>query len=274
MSVEVDDEKLILVAAFDRATDALGRMIASGDANGLARRIGDRDDLAVLVEFMQVTIGTAGAHPTTRLDAAAGHLHQVHRIGGPAETNDRPLIANLVGVASPQNLSGAVGFGLQRLAAGLADVGETMPSLGDVDSRRDDAIEHNSADRVCRDRFDGDADAAGVIVFRRRDRLNGRVANEAGQFDRAGVGVGQRRVEPNDAADRNDVRRGVVNANGRRVADVRALSAATGQPIAMHRFGGGDQSVVIGSGDRQAGRRVGRVLANQVTPKTAKFPSG
>ena len=108
---------------------------------------------------------------------------------GRPETHNRPLVASLVGVASPKDLSGAIGFGLQRLAAGLADVGEAVPRLGDVDSRRDDAIEHDSANSVCRDRFDGDADAAGVFVFRRRDRLNGRVADEAGQFDWAGVGV-------------------------------------------------------------------------------------
>jgi hypothetical protein len=99
--VEVDDDELILVAAFDRAANPLRRMIASGDADGLAGRVGDRDDLAVLVEFVQVAVGTAGSHPATWLDTALGHLHQVNRIGGPAKANDRPLIASLTGIASP-----------------------------------------------------------------------------------------------------------------------------------------------------------------------------
>ncbi len=65
-----------------------------------------------------------------------------------------------------------------------------MPCFGDVDLCRDDTIEHDSGDLVRRDRFDGDPNATAVIVFGWRDRFNGRVANEAGQFNGTGGWIG------------------------------------------------------------------------------------
>ncbi|WP_146389220.1 hypothetical protein [Allorhodopirellula solitaria] len=66
-----------------------------------------------------------------------------------------------------------------------------MPRFGDIDLGRDHAIEDDSADFVVTDGFNRDTDAASVIVFGRFGRFDRSVANEASQFDWAGVGVGE-----------------------------------------------------------------------------------
>ncbi|TWT51024.1 hypothetical protein Pla22_38000 [Rubripirellula amarantea] len=95
VAIKVDDEILIFAAAFDRATDALSRMVASGDANHAARRIIDRFDLTVFVQLEQVAIGAAGSHPTPGCDSAGWDFDEVDQIGGPADSDDRPLSASL-----------------------------------------------------------------------------------------------------------------------------------------------------------------------------------
>lgn len=62
VAVEVNDEVLVFAAAFDRATDALGRMIAGGDADDFAGRIFGGLYLAVFVELKQVAVCCAGSH--------------------------------------------------------------------------------------------------------------------------------------------------------------------------------------------------------------------
>lgn len=190
MTVEIDDQVLVIVTAFDRAADALGRMIASGDADGFAGGIFDGLDFAVVVQFEQVAVRCAGPHSPSWCDAALGHLHQISRVGGSSDSDDCPLAASLRWIFPPEDLGRSIGLGLQRVAAGLTHVSEAMPCFGDVDLCRDDTIEHDSADLVRRDRFDGDANATAVFVFRWCDRSDCRVANEAGQFNGARRWIG------------------------------------------------------------------------------------
>ena len=56
MTIERDDEVLVFAAAFDRTSDSLGRMIASGDADHIAGGIIDGLDLAVFVKLEQVAV--------------------------------------------------------------------------------------------------------------------------------------------------------------------------------------------------------------------------
>ena len=95
MPIERDDEVLVFAAAFDRAADTLGRMIASGDADHVAGGIINGFDLAVFVKLEQVAIGAAGSHPTSGRNAAGWDFDEVDRIGGPAHSHDRPLPAGL-----------------------------------------------------------------------------------------------------------------------------------------------------------------------------------
>jgi hypothetical protein len=81
---------------------------------------------------------------------------------------------------------------LQRIAAGFGDVGEAMPCFGNVDLGGDHAIEDDPADFVDADRFNCDADAAGMFVVGRCDRFDRGVTNEARKFDGAGFGIGDR----------------------------------------------------------------------------------
>ncbi|MBB3205459.1 hypothetical protein FHS27_001259 [Rhodopirellula rubra] len=127
----------------------------------------------------------------------------------------------------------SVGLRLQCVATRFGDVGEAMPGFGDIDLGRDDSVEDDSADFAIADRFDRDAESARVVVFGRANRFDGRIANEAGQFNRAGFGIRDGRIESGDAANRDDRTRRVVNANGRRVSQVCSLTTAAGQTVAM-----------------------------------------
>lgn len=124
-----------------------------------------------------------------------------------------------------------------------------MPGLGDVDLSSGDSIEDDPTDFAVADRFDRDADSAGVVVFGRANRFDGRVADEAGQFNGAGFGIRDRRIESGDAADRDDCARRVVNANRRCVSKVCSRTAAAGQAVSMCRLGRRQQSVVFDRGD-------------------------
>ena len=166
-------------------------MIPCGDSYCVASRIRDRFDLALFVELIQVAICTASPHPSTASDATDRNLDKVNRISRPPDSNDGPLVTELVDVASPQNLCRSVRLRLQRVTDRFADVGKFVPSLYDVDSRSHDAIEHHAADFVFRDRFDGDPNATCMFVFGRAHALNRCIANEAGQFHRADGRIGQ-----------------------------------------------------------------------------------
>lgn len=249
MSIKTDDQVLVFVAAFDRTADALGRVIASCDADGFAGGIFDRFDFSVFVQLKQIAVRRAGSHSPSWCDAALGDFDEIDRIGGPADLDDCPLPAGSGGVFPPKDLGRSIGLGLQSVAAGFTDVGEAMPCFGDVDLGRDDTIEHDSADLVRRDRFDGDANATAVFVFGWCDRFDCRVANEAGQFNGTSRWISQRRFKADDAADRNDRAGYVVNADRRCISQVRSRAGTTGEPVAVRSVGRGEQSVVLGRRD-------------------------
>ena len=83
MAVEIDDEVLVFVAAFDRAADALGRMVASGDADSFAGGM----DLNVLAALRD----EAGDNPAQALFdfTMSGHkvLRKMERAGMDPKTN-------------------------------------------------------------------------------------------------------------------------------------------------------------------------------------------
>ena len=249
VTIERDDEVLVFAAAVDRTADSLGRMVASGDADRAAGGIINGFDLAVFVQLEQVAIGAAGSHPTPGCDSAGRDFDEVNRIGWPADTDHRPLSASLGWIFAPQDLGRSVGLRLQRVAAGLGDVGEAMPRFCDIDLGRDDSVKDDSTDFAIANRFDRDTNSAGVFIFRRQDRFDGRVTDEAGQFNRTSFGIRDRRIESGDAANRDDGTRRVVNANGRCVSQMRSRTTAAGQTVAMRRLGRRQQSVVFDRGD-------------------------
>lgn len=175
-------------------------MISGGDSYCIANRVCYRFDLAGFVELIQVAVRAARPHPSAASDATNRNLDKVDRISGPTDPNDRPLVTELVEVASPQNLCRAIRFRLQCVTGRFANVGKLVPSFDDVDSRSHHAIEHHAADLVFRDRFDGDPNATCMIVFGRAHTFNRCVANEAGQFHRANGRISQRRLEADDSA--------------------------------------------------------------------------
>ena len=64
-----------------------------------------------------------------------------------------------------------------------------MPGFVDVDLRGNDSVEDNSTDFTIADRFDRDTESAGVFIFGWANHLDGRVADEAGQFNGTGFRI-------------------------------------------------------------------------------------
>ncbi|KAA1258268.1 hypothetical protein LF1_07840 [Rubripirellula obstinata] len=108
-----------------------------------------------------------------------------------------------------------------------------MPCFGNIDLGCDDSVKDNSADFAIADWFNRDADSAGMFVFGRANCFDRRVADEAGQFNRTGFGIRDRRIKSGDAANRDNRARRVVNANGRCVSQVRSRTATAGQTVAV-----------------------------------------
>ena len=187
----------------DRSANTLRRVIPSGDSYCVPSRIRDRFNLARFVELIEVAVRTASPHPSTASDTAGRSLHKVNRISRPPDTNDCPLVTELVKVTSPQNLCRSIWFRLQRVTGRFANVCKLVPRFDDVDSRGHHAIEHHAADLVFRDRFDGDPNATCVFILGRAHALDRCVANEAGQFHRADGRIGQRRLKADDSANRD-----------------------------------------------------------------------
>ena len=124
-----------------------------------------------------------------------------------------------------------------------------MPRFCDIDLGSDDSVEDDPANFAVADRFNRDADSAGMFIFGWADRFDRRVADEAGQFNGAGFGIRDGRIESGDAANRDDGTRGVVNANGRCVSQMRSWTTTARQTVAMRRLGRRQQSVVFDRGD-------------------------
>ena len=187
----------------DRSANTLRRVIPSGDSYCVPSRIRDRFNLARFVELIEVAVRTASPHPSTASDTAGRSLHKVNRISRPPDTNDCPLVTELVKVTSPQNLCRSIWFRLQRVTGRFANVCKLVPRFDDVDSRGHHAIEHHAADLVFRDRFDGDPNATCVFILGRAHALDRCVANKAGQFHWPDGRIGQRRLKADDSANRN-----------------------------------------------------------------------
>jgi hypothetical protein len=60
-----------------------------------------------------------------------------------------------------------------------------MPNLLDIHTGGDHAVEHDAADFVPGDRFDGHAESTRVFVGYGGHRSDGRIAHEASQFRRS-----------------------------------------------------------------------------------------
>ncbi|MFN3193816.1 MAG: hypothetical protein ACE361_25110 [Aureliella sp.] len=148
-----------------------------------------------------------------------------------------------------------------------------MPGFLDVDQSCRDAVEHNSANFVFRNRLDRNANSTcGTICSRLPDFDRG-VAYESCKFNRAFEWIGKRSLETTGSTDGNGFIGDVVNADGRRVLRMRPRTATTRQPVLMKRIGGREQSVVLGGRDIQlvAGSDSSR---HQSIPSALKFPSG
>lgn len=148
-----------------------------------------------------------------------------------------------------------------------------MPGFLDVDQGCDDAVEHDSANFVFRNRLDRNTNSARVTICSRLSDFDRGIAYESCKFNRSFEWIGKRSPETTDSTDRYRIVGDVMNADGRRVLHVRPRTSATRQPILMNCIGSCEQSVVLGGRDIQlvAGSNSSH---HQSIPSALKLPSG
>ena len=100
----IADAQELWIAGIDWATNSLGGVIADSDTNGVARRVGDRFDLTIFVELVQLAVGASGLQPKSGRDATGGHLSEVSAVAWIADPHHCPLFACGYGISTPQNL--------------------------------------------------------------------------------------------------------------------------------------------------------------------------
>ena len=103
-----------------------------------------------------------------------------------------------------------------------------MPSFLDVDQGCNDAVEHDTADFIFRNRLDRNADSARGTVCSRLPDFDRGVAYESCKFNGSFEWIGKRSLETTDSTDRYCFVGDVVNTDGRRVLHVRPRTTATG----------------------------------------------
>jgi hypothetical protein len=124
-----------------------------------------------------------------------------------------------------------------------------MPGLLYVHPGSDHSGKYHATDFVLRDRLDGHTEPTRVLFGDRSNRLDRGIAYEASEFRGPHVRIAQWGVKTDDSTDGHSGRRLVVNANGGSVANVGAVSCATGESIASNCIGRHQQTVVFRCGD-------------------------
>lgn len=96
-----DAEILITFVVGNRTSNPLSARVASDNANALSIRFQDLLNGASIVELKEIAIGGTGRKTSATRDATAGNLHQERRIGWLPDSNNSPLDARLIRIASP-----------------------------------------------------------------------------------------------------------------------------------------------------------------------------
>jgi hypothetical protein len=124
-----------------------------------------------------------------------------------------------------------------------------MPGLLDVHTGSNHSGKYHATNFVFGDRLDGNTEPTRVLVGDRSNRLDRGIAYEASKFRRPHVRIAQWGVKTDDSTDGHSGRTLVVNANGGSVANVGAVSCATGETITSDGVSGRQQTVVLRCGD-------------------------
>lgn len=148
-----------------------------------------------------------------------------------------------------------------------------MPGLLNIHPSSHHAGEHNAADFIFGNRFNGDAQATRVGFSVRTDRLDRGIPNKTSEVHWAFVRIAQWGVKTNDSTDGHSGRTLIVNANGGSVANVGAISTATRETIASDSICGRQQPVVFGCGDVESLARFNATCHYSI-PNALKFASG
>jgi hypothetical protein len=127
---------------------------------------------------------------------------------------------------------------LQAQATGIGNVGVLVPGFLHENPGSHHAGEDNTPDLILGNRLDGHAEESRVRARVGLDRLNRSVANESSELVGPRVRIAQWGLKTDDTTDGHSGRRLVVNPNGGSVANVGAVSYATGKSIASNRIGG------------------------------------
>ena len=148
-----------------------------------------------------------------------------------------------------------------------------MPGLLNVHTGSNHSGEYHATNFVFGDRLDGNTEPTRMLVGNGSNRLDRGIAYEASEFRGPNVRIAQWGVKTDDSTDGHSGRRLVVNANGGSVANVGAVSCATGKSIASNCIGGRQQTVVFRCGDVESLARP-NASCHYSIPNALKFASG
>ncbi|MFN3193912.1 MAG: hypothetical protein ACE361_25600 [Aureliella sp.] len=203
-------------------------MVAGDNADLLAVDVKNRFDLAGLVELEQVAFTASRDDSFARGDATGRNFDEVNDVLRMADSDDSPLDSGFSWIPSPKNLRGSLRLRFKNEAGRERCVGILVPGLLDVDQGCHDAVEHDSADFVFRNRLDRDANSTCGTICSWLSNFDRGIAYESCKFNRSFEWISKRSLETADSTDRNCFVSDVVNADGRRVLHMRPGTTATG----------------------------------------------
>jgi hypothetical protein len=120
-----------------------------------------------------------------------------------------------------------------------------MPGLLNIHTSGNHAGEYHATDFVFGDRLDSHTESTFILLGDRPNRLDCRIPYEPSECYIVDVRIAQWGVKTNDSTDGHSGRRLKVNANGGSVANVGAVSSATGKSVTRNCIGGREQTVVF-----------------------------
>ncbi|AMV31631.1 hypothetical protein VN12_05890 [Pirellula sp. SH-Sr6A] len=120
-----------------------------------------------------------------------------------------------------------------------------MPGLLNIHTSSNHACEYHATDFVLGDRLDGYTESTHMLVGDGSNRLDRGIAHEASECCIVDVRIAKWGVKTDDSTDGHSGRTLIVNANGGSVANVGAVSCASGESVTRNGIGGRQQTVVF-----------------------------
>jgi hypothetical protein len=272
-SIVSSKQELIVMDRWDGTSNALCARVPHDYPHGIVRCIDHRLDLTRFIEGHEIAERGTCLKIRSWRNASGWNSNEEHSMCRLSDANDSPLNTYLILVASPQDLSRAVGLRLECRSTRVGDIGILMPSLLNIHTGCDDACKNYTPNFVFCDWFDGYTESSHMLVGVWTHRLDRCITYETSKCRGPKVRIAQWGVETDNSTDGHSGLTLVVNANGGSVANVGAVSSATRETITSDGIGGRQHTVVFRCRDVEflAGSNSPRHYS---IPNALKFASG